>query len=309
MDLQILEIVKNLPIFCENAQELIKVAPSVERENIEEPQEKKHTVSQREIEIIPLIEGKTSKFLINHGQGKYLLNIASMDAKRELDVWLKMTEKGLSIYRPDIYYIDPSFLFTISQFYEGYTRIDKMNLSLVDKEIISRHLLQFNKDFHKITSNEFHLKAIMQNAFADEIAIFRKEDTLSEEEASTILSFVDHTDFGNVATYNHQSLSMENILYNQETKDLKVVHMKQAKYGVPIYDYVYMFKTIDKEISQVFLPLIKEADPKVVQAISLLCDMKIYHKNKGKKENVQMDLENIHTQISVLKEQISSFKR
>lgn len=229
--------------------------------------------------------------------------------KRELDVWLKMTEKGLSTYRPDIYYIDPNFLFTISQFYEGYTSIDKINLSLVDKEIISRYLLQFNKDFHKITSNEYNLKAVIQNEFVDEIATFCKEGTLSEEETNVILSFVDQTDFGKGATYNHQELSMENILYNQETKDLKVIHMKQAKYGVPIYDYVYMLKTIDKEISQVFLPFIQKVNPKVIQAVSLLCDMKIYNKNKEKKANMQIDLENIYTQIGLLKEQISNFRK
>lgn len=309
MDLQILEIVKNLPIFREKSQKLIKLAPSVESENIEELQKEDTIVSQSEIKIIPLIEGETAKFLIDHEKVKYLLNIESMDAKRELDVWLKMTEKGLSTYRPDIYYIEPNFRFTISQFYEGYTSIDKMNLSLVDKEIISRHLLQFNKDFHKITSNEYNLKAIIQNEFADEIAAFRKEGTLSEGETDAILSFMDQTEFGNVATYNHQKLSMENVLYNQETKDLKVIHMKQAKYGVPIYDYVYMMKTIDNEIGQVFVPFIQEADPKVVQVVSLLCDMKIYHENKEKGENMQINLENIHTQIGLLKEQISNFKK
>ena len=307
MDLEILEIVKNLPIFHKESQALIKAASLEDEEEVEK--ETEAIAVKLEVEIIPLVEGNKNKFLITYGEVKNLLSIEKGNQKKELDVWLKMTEEQLSFYRPDIYYIDPNFLFTISQFYEGYTSIDKLNLSSVDKGIISSYLLQFNEKFHRITSNKFNIKAIMQTEFIDEIAAFRKENTLGEEEIAIILSFVDQTDFGNIATYNHQELSMENILYNPETKDVKIIHMKHATYGVPVYDYVYMIKAVDKEISRVFLPIIEKVNPKVVQAVSLLCDMKIYHIKKKKNVDTQIDIQNIHAQIGLLKEHLSTFKK
>lgn len=315
MDLQILNLIQNLPIFCKDTQKSIELVSLGEKPSSEE-QEKvglftvfEERKEEKQMEILPLGEKENSKYLIKYGKIKYLLNVEKTITKKELDAWLTMTEKSLSTYRPDIYYIDPKFQFIISQFYEGYTSIDKLQLSLVDKEIISKYLLEFTTNLHSITSDEIDIKAVIKNAFVSEIDAFYQEDALRKEEVDDILSFVNQIDFGNNATYNHHELSMENILYNPETKDTKIIHMQQAKYGEAIYDYIYMIKTIDKEISNIFLPLIQGANPKVVQAVSLLCDMKIYHEKKKKKENVQTELQNIHDQIGVLKEQLAPLKR
>ena len=315
MDLKIRNLIQNLPIFGKEPQKSIELV-FLGEESISEEQEKavlstafEERKEEKRGENFPLEEEGSFKYLIEYGKMKYLLNVGKTIARKELNAWLTMTEKNLSTYRPDIYYIDPTFRFIISQFYEGYTSFDKLQLSLVDKEIISKYLLEFTTNLHSITNDEIDVKAVIRNAFMSEIDVFCKEGTLEKEEIDSLLSFVNQMEFESNATYNHHELSMENILYNPETKDTKIIHMQQAKYGEAIYDYIYMIKTIDKEISNIFLPFIQEADPKVVQVVSFLCDMKIYHKKKKKKENVQIELQNIHDQIRVLKEQLAPLKR
>ncbi len=303
MDLETLEVVKNLPLFRQEKKEQTKIeGKETEVRMIPIDEEKKS------LEIVPLDKEKKSRFLINYGEQKYLLNIDKEGAKKELDVWLILTEKGLEKYRPNLYYIDPNFDFTISHFYEGYTSIDQLDLSMMDKEMISMYLLQLNKDFHTVQSNEFNLREIIQNEFVYGISVCHGDGVLSEEEAGTILSFINRVDFGKVATYNHQEIAMENILYNKETKDTKVIHMEQARYGVPIYDYLYMLKTLDEDISRVFLPELKESDPQVIQIISLLCDINIYCKNRDKGMHVDMNLQDIHDQVSALQTQMTTLR-
>lgn len=275
----------------------------------------------KQIDVTPLgetTEAKKHLFLINceipvnrenpavaYKNMQYVLRMEDNQnkTKRELESWLLLTKNNLSFYRPAIYYIDPNFEFSISEFYEGYTSIDKLDLSAIDKEVIAKYLLGLCQDYHQIKREDINAKAVIKKElkYFFEQGIERK--LLQEEDLRTVIKFIDQTEFAAVATYNHCALSMENILYNKETQKTKIIHMECSKFTDPGYDYIYMIKNLDREISHIFMPMIENYDPKVVQVLSLLCDLRLLL-DKGKQsrlESIFSQIENMKAQLTILR--------
>lgn len=266
----------------------------------------------KEIKIIPLGSDKIqerSTFLIECEGRKSVLKMdnQSHDVKKELKAWLTLAQDENVDYRPNIYYVSPDFKFSISEFYEGYTSIKKLKLTEVDQDILSKHLVRFLRIYQCITDEDIDLKKSIGKDIHTQFLLGIEKGLFKEEDKNIVLQFLEGVSFENVATYSHQRLEPENILYNPVTKDMKVIHMRHSKFSDPIYDAIYMSKTLPPEISRVFLPAIELYNPKIVQIISLLCDLKICLKREKQKED--FDLQEIYAQIEGMKEEVLGKKK
>lgn len=291
MDLEMENKIKDLDLFREKEIEIIPLGTS---------SKEKKTVFLIDCKIP--IDGEDSK---KYRKMKYLLRIedGQNTVKFELESWLLLAKKNLSVHRPEIYYIDSNFKFSISEFYEGYTSIDTLELSQMDKEVISKYLLKLSSDYQTITSEVFDLKAVVKKELTDLFKQGIQSKFFQEEDLQEVIKFVNQIEFGTTATYNHCALSMKNILYNKETKETKIVHMKDSKFTEPIYDYIYMIKNLDREISHVFMPAIENYNPKIVQVLSLLCDLKTFlsHERRISLQSIYTQIENIKAQLPMMK--------
>ena len=200
------------------------------------------------IKVTPL--NKDSKtLLIEDLNKKYVLRLKN--AKNEFDSFKTLIKYGFNDM-PNILFYDENKGIVITEYLEGYKSLDSINPSIEEKKLISLKIKNSLKKFQSIiVSNNFYdsfspiLDTVLEKAIV--------EGTITEEDKDIITEFFSKSkELKENDTFKFSDMNMGNIVYNEETKDIKFIDFEFSSYGSKYYDIADMKHNFDKEYLSAF---------------------------------------------------------
>ena len=200
------------------------------------------------IKVTPL--NKDSKtLLIEDLNKKYVLRLKN--AKNEFDSFKTLIKYGFNDM-PNILFYDENKGIVITEYLEGYKSLDSINPSIEEKKLISLKIKNSLKKFQSIiVSNNFYdsfspiLDTVLEKAIV--------EGAITEEDKDIITEFFSKSkELKENDTFKFSDMNMGNIVYNEETKDIKFIDFEFSSYGSKYYDIADMKHNFDKEYLSAF---------------------------------------------------------
>ncbi len=200
------------------------------------------------VKVTPLNKDNKT-ILIEDLNKKYVLRLKN--TKNEFDSFKTLKEHGFSDM-PNILFYDEKKGIVITEYLEGYKSLDSINPSIEEKQLISLKIKECLKKFQSIiVPNNFYdsfspnLDTMLDKAIA--------EGAITEEDKDTITEFFSKSkELKENNTFKFSDMNMGNIVYNEETKDIKFIDFEFSSYGSKYYDIADMKHNFNKEYLSAF---------------------------------------------------------